>query len=180
MLLKDHLEYLDKYVTSSIIIKSSNLTVWNNVTNIKSEYHPDTLLFKILNIPKSMKAEIIAEGISGIRLVYFNTGKKFVQKINSWNPYNYYSFTLYPEKGFTILHLFEISEGVIQLNGGAYELVETEKGINLKLTIYYKIKRNYRFLTILAKLIVGYVHKNILIGIKKDCEQKDLKSDLTT
>lgn len=171
MPLKDDFGYLDKCVSSSIIIKASSPIVWNNVTNIKSEYHPDTLLFKILNIPKSMKAEIIAEGISGIRLVYFNTGKKFVQKINTWKPFNYYSFTLYPEKGFTILHFFELSEGVIQLNGGSYELIETEKGVNLKLTIYYKIKRNYLFLTFLVKLIIGYVHKNILRGIKADSER---------
>lgn len=164
-------EYLERCVTSSITIKSSKATVWDNVTNIKSEYHPDTFLFKILNIPKSMKAEIVAEGLSGIRLVYFNTGKKFVQKITSWKPLNYYSFALFPEKGFTILHIFEISEGVVQLNGGAYELTETENGINLKLTIYYRIKRNYRFLTKIVKLIVGYVHKNILTGIKEDCER---------
>lgn len=164
-------KYITKSIVSTIDIKASEQVVWKNTTNIKNKYFPETLFSKFYNIPKSLKAEIISEGEGGIRIVYFNTGKKFTQKITRWKPMKEYSYDLYPEKGFTILHFFELSSGLVRLIGGSYELINEDNFIRVKLTTNYRIRKNYViFLNFIAKAIIKPFHKNLLNSIKRRSE----------
>lgn len=163
--------YITKSIISSIDINASQEFVWKNTTNIKSKYFPETLFSKVFNIPKSLKAEIISEGEGGIRIVYFNTGKKFTQKITTWKPLDEYSYDLYPERGFTILHFFELSSGLVRLTGGSYQLIKKENCITVKLTTNYCIKQEHVFfLNFIAKAVIKPFHKNLLDSIKKNSE----------
>ncbi len=163
--------YITKSIISSIDINASQEFVWKNTTNIKSKYFPITLFSKVFNIPKSLKAEIISEGEGGIRIVYFNTGKKFTQKITAWKPLEEYSYDLYPEKGFTILHVFELSTGLVRLVGGSYQLIKGKNSVTVKLTTNYCIqKKHVFFLNFIAKAVIKPFHKNLLDSIKINSE----------
>jgi hypothetical protein len=50
----------------------------------------DPIIFKVLSIPKPMRAELISEGKGGQRIAYFDNGKRFIQEILEWNPYAEY------------------------------------------------------------------------------------------
>jgi hypothetical protein len=170
-MLNESNKYITKSVVSSIDINASQELVWKNTTNIKSKYFPESLFSKIFNIPRSLKAETISEGEGGIRIVYFNTGKKFTQKITIWKPLEECSFDLYPEKGFTILHFFDISSGWVRLTGGSYQLIKVNNSIIVKLAINYCIRKRYIFfLNFLVIAIIKTFHKNLLDSIKKSSE----------
>jgi hypothetical protein len=82
------------------------------------KYHP--LLFKILGIPKPLRAEIISKGEGGQRIAYFDSGKRFMQEITTWKPLEKYSFDFNPEKGFIVGHFFDLSDGIFKVPNGSY------------------------------------------------------------
>lgn len=54
--------------------------VWENITNVKIEEFSDPFIFKLLDIPKPLKAEIVSEGKGGHRIAYFDSGKNPIKK----------------------------------------------------------------------------------------------------
>jgi hypothetical protein len=163
--------HITKTLCSTINIKGRPETVWDNITNVKIEKFSDPTIFKLLDIPKPLRAEIISEGQGGRRIAYFDSGKKFIQEILVWQPLTEYSFSFNPEKGFKVLYFFELSEGVFQIPTGAYYLTTTGQTTNLKLATTYSIDRRLFFLfNIPAKLILKVFQLYLLTSIKKNSE----------
>ncbi len=164
-------KHIVKTLGSTIDITCRPETIWENITNVKIEQFSDPTIFKLLDIPKPLKAKIISEGKGGRRIAYFDSGKKFMQEILVWKPLTEYSFSFNPEKGFKVLYFFEISEGVFQIATGAYYLTTTGNKTSLKLTTTYSIDRRLYFLfNIPSMLILKVFQRYLLTSIKKNCE----------
>lgn len=163
--------HIIKTLGSTINIIGRPEIIWDNITNVKIEQFSDPTIFKLLDIPKPLKAEIISEGQGGKRIAYFDTGKKFIQEILVWKPLKEYSFSFNPEKGFKVLYFFELSEGVFQIPTGAYYLTTSGKTTTLKLTTTYSIdKRLYFLFNIPVILILKAFQHYLLTSIKKNSE----------
>lgn len=163
--------HIIKTLGSTIDIIGRPEIIWDNITNVKIEQFSDPTIFKLLDIPKPLKAEIISEGQGGKRIAYFDTGKKFIQEILVWKPLTEYSFSFNPEKGFKVLYFFELSAGVFQIPSGAYYLTTTEQTTTLKLTTTYSIdKRLYFLFNVPVVLILKAFQRYLLTSIKKNSE----------
>jgi len=163
--------HIVKTLGSTIDINGRPETIWENITNVKIEQFSDPTIFKLLDIPKPLRAEIISEGQGGRRIAYFDSGKKFMQEILVWKPLAEYSFSFNPEKGFKVLYFFELSEGVFQIPTGAYYLTTNGQTTSLKLTTTYSIDRRLYFLfNIPVRLILKAFQRYLLTSIKKNSE----------
>ena len=163
--------HIIKSIYSDIKINGRPEKIWDNITNVKIEQFSDPLIFKLLDIPKPLRAEIISEGEGGSRIAYFDTGKRFMQKILVWKPLKEYSFSFNPEKGFRVCYLFELSEGVFRIPSGAYFLTTDPNSTNLKLVTTYSIdKRLYIFCNLPVRLILKIFQRYLLTSIKKNSE----------
>ena len=146
-------KHIVKTLSSSIEINSGPETIWRNITDVKLEQFSDPVIFKLLGIPKPLKAEVISEGEGGKRIAYFDSGKKFIQEILVWKPLKEYSFSFNPEKGFRVCYFFDLSEGVFQIPFGAYYLSTNGQTTTLQLTTTYSIDRRFYFLYHILDLI---------------------------
>ena len=163
--------HIVRTLSSKIEINGPPETIWEHITNVKIEQFSDPIVFRLLDIPKPLKADIISEGQGGKRIAYFDSGKKFIQKIVVWKPLIEYSFSFNPEKGFKVLYFFELSEGVFRILTGAYHIVTIGETTTLKLTTTYSIdKRLYFLFNIPAKIILKAFQHYLLTSIKKNSE----------
>lgn len=164
-------EHIVRTISSQIVISGKPETIWDNITNVKIEQFSDPILFKILDIPKPLKAEIISEGKGGKRIAYFDSGKRFIQEILEWNPFKEYSFSFNPEKGFRVCYFFELSEGVFRIPSGAYFLTTNGNKTTLKLSTTYSIDKKLYFLfNFPVKLILTAFQRYLLTSLKKNSE----------
>ena len=62
---------IQKFISSTIEISSEPKEIWENITNVRIEQFADPFLFRVLGIPKPLKAELISEGKGGKRIAYF-------------------------------------------------------------------------------------------------------------
>src|SRR3954451_14004572 len=106
-LMKSERRHISRSIHSSINITAKAGVIWENITNVNLEEYSDPILFKALGIPKPLKADIISTGVGGERIAFFNSGKRFVQRITTWKPFQEYSFHFNPEKGFMVGHFFD-------------------------------------------------------------------------
>jgi hypothetical protein len=158
-------------VVSSIDINGRPEIIWDNITNVKMEQFSYPTIFKLLHVPKPLKAEIISEGQGRKRIAYFDNGKKFIQEILVWKPFKEYSFSFNPEKGFRVCGFFELSEGVFQIPTGAYYLETIGQTTTIRLTTNFSIDRRlYFLLNIPAHLILKAIHSYVLTSIRKNSE----------
>lgn len=135
--------HIHRTIESSIDIPAAPGSIWENITNVRIEQFSDPFIFRLLGIPKPLKAELISEGVGGSRIAYFSSGKRFVQKILTWDPLKEYRFSFNPEKGFRVGYLFELSSGVFQILEGAYCLQTNDGSTNLKLATNYSLHKKY-------------------------------------
>ena len=163
--------HIVKTLDSTIDIIGNYETIWENITNVKIEQFSDPTIFKLLDIPKPLRAEIISEGQGGKRIAYFDSGKKFMQEILVWKPFTEYSFSFNPEKGFKVGYFFDLSDGVFQILTGSYYLTTIGQRTTLKLTTTYSIdKRLYFLFNIPARIILKTFQRYLLTSIKKNSE----------
>lgn len=163
--------HISNSIDSTIVINGQPERIWDNITNVKIEQFSDPVIFKILDIPKPIRADIISEGEGGSRIAYFNTGKRFMQKILVWKPLLEYSFSFNPEKGFRVCYIFELSEGVFRIPTGAYFLRTKEQSTTLHLRTTYSIdSRLYYLFNWPARLILKTFQRYLLTSIKKNSE----------
>ncbi len=158
-------------ISSTIDIKAEREIIWENITNVKLDQYSDPKLFKLLGIPKPLKAEIISSGVGGRRIAYFDTGKRFIQSISTWKPCSEYSFDFNPEKGFIVGHFFDLSDGVFRVPGGTYLLTEKAATTTLQLLTTYSIdKRVYWLFNLPVRLILQAFQRYLLRSIKSNSE----------
>ncbi|MCF6401444.1 hypothetical protein L3C95_01080 [Chitinophaga filiformis] len=163
--------HIVKTLGSSIEINSRPEIIWENIINVKIEQFSDPAIFKLLDIPKPVRADIISDGQGGKRIAYFANGKRFIQEILTWKPLTEYSFSFNPEKGFKVLYFFDLAEGVFQIPTGAYYLTTRGRTTFLKLSTTYSMdKRLYFLFNIPARLILKAFQRYLLTSIKKNSE----------
>ena len=157
-----------KTIYSTIAIHSRPETVWDNITNVKIEEFPDPKVFRLLGIPKPLRADLLVEGTGGQRVAYFDSGKRFIQEITIWKPLKEYAFNFNPEKGFRVGYLFDISDGVFRVPKGSYAMTFSKGITTLQLATTYSIdKRIFWLLNIPVRLILLAFQKYLLTSIKK-------------
>lgn len=163
--------HIIKTIESTILINGRTDAIWDNITNVKIEQFSDPFIFKMLDIPKPLRAEVISEGKGGKRIAYFDTGKKFMQQIIVWKPFSEYSFSFNPEHGFRVCYFFELSEGVFRIPTGAYYLTTNGQSTLLKLQTTYSIDKRLFFLfNIPVRIILKIFQRYLLSSIKKNSE----------
>lgn len=162
-------QHIEKSISSSIEIEALPETIWQHITNVNIEQFSDPFLFKLLDIPKPIKADLILEGEGGSRIAYFDSGKRFLQKITVWKPLQEYSFSFNPEKGFKVFYFFDLSEGVFRMLSGSYFLIPTHKSVKLQLVSTYSIDKRLFFLFhIPVFTILKLFQRYLLRSIKKN------------
>lgn len=163
--------HITKTISSSIDINGRPETIWDNITNVRIEQFSDPLTFKLLGIPRALKADLLTEGEGGQRIAYFDTGKRFIQEITTWQPLEEYSFNFNPEKGFKVAYFFDISDGVFRVPNGSYFLTDKGDKIELQLKTTYSLDRRvYLLFNIPVRLILKAFQKYLLSSIKKNSE----------
>jgi hypothetical protein len=166
---KPQRRHIIKSVSTTIDIHGQPETVWENITNVKIERYSDPLLFKILGVPKPLKAEVISIGEGGQRIAYFEGGKRFIQKITSWKPLREYSFDFNPEPGFTVGHFFDLSDGIFRVPNGTYLLTDRKGITTLELATTYSLdKRVYFLFNLPVRIILKAFQRYLLRSIKKN------------
>lgn len=163
--------HIIKSISSTIDIKASPDTVWENITNVKLAQYSDPVLFKFLGIPKPLNADVISTGVGGQRIAYFDTGKRFIQRITIWKPLQEYSFDFNPEKGFIVGHMFDLSDGIFRVPSGTYLLTEKASTTTLQLSTTYSLdKRVYLIFNLPVRLILKAFQRYLLQSIKANSE----------
>jgi hypothetical protein len=165
-------DYLEKKISSEVLINSSIETVWDRITTVDIDRFRFPWYFRILNIPKPVKAEVTKAGVGGNRIAYFDNGKKFIQTIASWELNQSYSFTFSPEDGFRAGYFFDLFNGVFKIQKGSYFITCSGNNLMLELRSDYSIRKNRNW--ILNKpvyWVLAVFQKYLLHTIKMNCEQ---------
>lgn len=163
--------HIVRTISTTIDIHAKPETIWENITNVKIEQYSDPFIFKILGVPKPLKADLISTGDGGQRIAYFDNGKRFIQKITTWKLFREYSFEFNPEPGFIVGHLFDLSDGIFRVPTGTYLLSENNGMTTLQLSTSYSLKKGVYFLFNLpVRLILKAFHRYLLRSIKKNSE----------
>lgn len=166
--------HVEESISSVIEIKASAEIIWDHITEVRLEQFSDPLLFKLLNIPKPLKAEMEAVGEGGSRIAYFDSGKKFLQKITVWKPLSEYSFSFNPEKGFKVGYFFDLSDGIFRILSGSYYLTPSNDSISLTLNTRYSLDKRLHWIGRLpVRLVLMMFQKYLLTSIRQNTESNE-------
>lgn len=164
-----------KTIKSQVHIIAPAAMVWAHITNVRLEQFADPLLFRLLDVPKPLRADLLTEGVGGCRTAHFANGKKFEQRILRWEPHTHYAFSFNPEPGFRVGYLFELSAGMFRMLAGAYELHEDANHTVLTLRTEYSVQRNMRWLLLGPITAVLYLFQRYLLrSIKRNAEHETI------
>jgi len=128
-------------MVSSASVRAPIANVWDQITNVDIHSFPHPRYFRFLGIPNPLRADVIDSGVGGQRIAYFDTGKRFVQRITVWEPNREYAFTFNPEPGFKVVFCFDLADGVVQIATGYYVLDEQGATTTIQLGTEYSIDR---------------------------------------
>jgi hypothetical protein len=168
---KSQRRHIVKTISATIDINAKPETIWEKITNVKIEQYSDPFIFKILGVPKPLKANVISTGEGGQRIAYFASGKRFIQKITTWKLFREYSFDFNPEPGFIVAHFFDLSDGIFRVPNGSYLLFENNGTTTLQLSTTYSLdKRVYLLLKLPVRLILKAFQRYLIRSIKKNSE----------
>jgi hypothetical protein len=163
--------HITRTISSQISIQGDKGTIWENITNVQLEQFTHPPIFRLLGIPRPLKAEIVSDGEGGSRIAYFDNNKRFVQKILVWKPMTEYSFSFNPENGFRVGYIFDLSKGVFQIPAGAYYLSGNGQ-VSLVLQTTYSIHRYLFIILYLPVTIVLTLFQRFLLkSIKRNSEK---------
>lgn len=163
--------HIIRAISSSIDINTCAETVWEHITNVKLDQYSHPFFFKVLGIPKPLRADLLVSGKDGQRIAYFNNGKRFIQQITAWKPLQEYAFDFNPEKGFVVGHFLDLSVGVFRIPQGMYLLTPRGSTITLELSTTYSMDRKvYPVFYLPAQLILKAFQRYLLRSIKRNCE----------
>ena len=163
--------HISKIISSNIDINGQPEIIWNNITNVRIEQFSDPKIFRVLGIPRPLKADLLVEGEGGKRIAYFDNGKRFIQEITRWRRLEEYSFNFNPEKGFRVGYLFDISDGIFKIINGSYFLTTNKHITTLRLSTGYTLdSRIYFLFNTPVRMILKIFQKYLLTSIKKNSE----------
>jgi hypothetical protein len=159
-------------IASAIRIQADAATVWEHITNVRLEQFADPLVFRLLDVPKPLRAELRADGVGGSRVAYFANGRRFEQRILAWEPPAHYAFSFNPEPGFRVGYVFELSAGLFRMLSGAYRLRPVAGGgVELALHTEYSLQQNLRPVLYAAiRLVLWAFQRYLLRSIRRNAE----------
>lgn len=128
-------------LSATALLEASPERIWDEITNVDIHSYPQPWYFRVAGIPHPLRAEVLSTGVGGQRIAYFASGKRFIQRITKWEPLREYAFTFNPEKGFRVVFLFDLSDGIVQIPTGSYLLTKQGSSVLLKLSTEYSIDR---------------------------------------
>jgi len=164
-------KHLHKVISSSIRIDSTVANVWDKITTVEIEHFRFPWYFRLMNIPKPIRAEITREGVGGNRVAYFDNGKRFMQEIDTWELHRTYSFTFNPENGFKAGFVFDLFSGIFRIQKGTYFISNEGSATTIELRTDYSIQRNVSWLMSGPIHLVLVVFQNYLLTtIKANAE----------
>lgn len=164
-------KYTKKKLVSHIWVEVPAETVWTHITRVQIEQFDDLLIFRLLDIPKPVRAEIAQPGEGGQRIAYFANGKRFNQQILTWNKLKTYAFTFEPEPNFRVGWLFDLADGPFQLTSGAYYLQNSANNTKLTLETTYQIADRWQWvLGWPIRLVLKQFQRYLLQSIKQISE----------
>ena len=156
-------------IRSTILIDADEQTVWQHITDVDITAFAHPPLLGLLGIPQPLHAEVLSEGVGGQRVSTFENGKRFFQEITAWEPPVHYAFTFQPEKGFRVVYLFDLADGVFQMQRGAYHLMRDEDGVLLSLTSWVSLRGPFmRLLALPVRLILRNYQRFLLRSIARN------------
>lgn len=165
------MDHITKIITSDILIQASSETIWEQITNVRIEAFSDPFLFKLLDIPKPLKADVTKEGLGGSRIAYFDNDKKFIQKITAWEYLKTYTFTFHPEENFRTGYFFDLANGPFRMISGTYDLKAENDQIRLYLQTKYSVSRSQKwFLGFPIRMVLLIFQRYLLKSIKRISE----------
>ncbi len=135
-----------KNISSHVTINSSSENIWDKITNVEIEDFRFPWYFRLMNIPKPIRAKILEEGVGGKRIAYFDNKKTFVQEIVSWKENETYSFTFNSEDTFKAAYFFNIFKGIFRIAKGTYYITTVDGQNQIELQTDYSIKTGFGWL----------------------------------
>ena len=163
----------EEIIFSTIEIKASPAAIWPKITNVRIEEFSHPFIFRILDIPKPLTAELFGEGLGGRREAHFGNGKKFTQLTTVWEPLKVYAFTFHPDPGFKVGYFYDLASGFFQVIAGAYRLETEGNKTRLRLETRYGLKGiSHSFLNLPIRMILNSFQNFLLKSIRTNREGK--------
>lgn len=160
-------------VESSQVIEADIGKVWRFVTDVDVEAYPHPTIFKLLGVPRPLRAELKGDGVGARRTAWFDNGKRFTQVVLEWTPPQLYWFSFTADPGFRAGYLFDLSKGPFRMLEGWYQLDEiSPKVTRVKLGSLYlcAIPRMQVIPWIIGRVLPAY-QRFLLRMIKANCER---------
>jgi hypothetical protein len=160
-------------IESSTDVHASADAIWGEITevDIASFQHPTYL--RLLDIPKPLRAEIVATGVGGSRVATFGNGRRFSQRITEWQPHERYAFTFEPDPGFRVAYVLDLSRGPFRLCSGAYRIETSPSGTRLSLASEYELEGTAgALLRWPTRGVLSLFQRYLLQGIKANAERR--------
>jgi len=166
-------------IEQSVEIRASANEVWNQIVDldIASFQHP--AIFRLLDIPKPLHAELTKSGLGGVRTAFFAGGKEFKQEVVRWEPpqaqenTSSFNFTIHACEGFRVGYFLDLHNGPFQMKAGGYRIESTEHGVRLSLSSEYELRGLFGVLLYLpVRLTLYFFQAYLLPGIRRNAEKK--------
>jgi hypothetical protein len=163
---------LEFVVESSQLIESEVVKVWKHVTDVDGMAYPHPAIFKILGVPRPLRAELKGAGVGAARTAWFDNRKRFTQLVSEWTPPTCLRFSFTADPDFRVGYLFDLSCGPFRIIEGWYHLdAVPPKTTRATLGTRY-------FCSINRILIVPWIIRRVLLAyqrfllrmIKANCE----------
>ncbi len=160
-------------IEHSTFINAPAEVVWQHITevDIASFRHP--AYFALLGIPKPLRAEIVRAGVGGARTAFFANGRRFIQQITAWQPFERYAFTFQADPGFRVGYLLDLADGPFRMAAGAYHITPGDGGVTLALSSAYELHGLAGLgLRLPVRLVLELFQRYLLRGIKANAERE--------
>lgn len=161
-----------KNICNKIYLDADRKDIWNEITNVMIAKFRFPIFLSILGIPKPLSAEVVKQGVGGYRVAYFSNNAQFKQEILEWNLYKNYMFSFNATGNFNVAYFMNLSNGPFEIKTGAYDLIETDSGIELILTSQYSLKGfKGKIMHFPYRIVVYYFQRHLLKGIRSNLKQ---------
>ena len=158
-------------ISSAVTVPGTLENAWETITTVEIAHFRFPWYFRLMNIPKPIRAEIVQEGAGGSRIAYFDNGKRFIQEIETWEKLHTYSFSFRSGDGFKAGYCFDLFNGVFRVRKGTYFLKILENGIRIELQTEYTIRKNSNWLlSIPARVVLNVFQRYLLHTIQANAE----------
>jgi hypothetical protein len=165
-------------ISRSISVLASAECVWRHITEVDIASFPHPVYLSVLGIPKPLRSEIVDARAGGARIAYFDNGKRFIQEITFWKPFEEYAFTFRADPGFRVGHFLDLADGPFRMKSGTYTISLLDRGVRLSIASWYEFRGASGIcLSLPVRLVLGQFQNYLLQGIKANAEREDAKGN---